>query len=172
MRGAGHIQAGSWSLTTRVVLVDTDRAPLEFSLAHRLRDDLQVGIEYNVEEEAIFPLINWRVMDATKDHPALVVGVGSAWPSNEVDGSALFITAAQNIAKGLSLSASLSYGIEDHRVRAPGSLRYVLGETLSTTLFYDGDNLHPLLTYRTASTSYSLIFLGARDPAISISWGF
>ncbi|MAE29083.1 MAG: hypothetical protein QF599_02175 [Planctomycetota bacterium] len=152
--------------------MESDRSPLEFSLTHRLLDNLQLGLEYDAEEDSFFPLVNWRVLDAAGKQPALALGISSAWPSSQVDGSALFVTAAQNIAPGLSLSASLSYGLEDQRFRTPGSLRYALTSNLSTTLFYDGNNLHPLASYSHGDLSYSLILLGASDPALSVSWGF
>jgi hypothetical protein len=170
--GAGQIQSGLWSLTGRFVLADSDRSPVEFSLAHRLRDDLQVGIEYDPEEGEVYPLVNWRFMEATEDRPALAVGTSSAWPSREVDGNAVFLTAAQNLGAGLSGSLSLSYGIEDERVRVPASLNYTLSEGWTGTMIYDGDNLHPVVTVRRTSLSYSLILLNGEEPTISISWGF
>ncbi len=172
MWGAGQIQSGSWSLTGRFILVDSERSPIEFSLVHRLRRDLQVGLEYDQEERQLFPLLNWRFMDATDEHPALALGTSSAWPSTEVDGNALFVTAAQNLGAGFSGSASLSYGIEDERFRVPASLNYTLGEAWTGALIYDGDNLHPILTLHRPPLSYSLILLNGEEPTISVSWGF
>jgi hypothetical protein len=159
-------------LTGRFVLVDSDRSPVEFSLAHRLRDDLQVGVEYDPGEGALYPLLNWRFVDATDEHPAVALGVSSAWPSSEVDGSAVFVTAAQNLGPRLAASISLAYGLEDERLRVPASLSYTFGENLSGMLLHDGDQTHPILTYRRAPVSFSLIFLNAEDAALSISWGF
>jgi hypothetical protein len=170
--GAGQIQPSLWSLTGRFVLADSDRSPVEFSLAHRLRDDLQIGLEYDQAEGEIYPLMNWRFMDATEDKPALAFGTSSAWPSREVDGNALFLTAAQNLGAGLSGSLSLSYGIEDEEMRVPASLNYTLSEGWTGTLIYDGDNLHPIVTVRRPSLSYSLILLNGEEPTISITWRF
>jgi len=172
VRGAGEIQSRSWSLTGRFVLVDSDRSPVEFSLAHRLRDDLQIGLEYDEEEGAIYPLVNWRFLDATDKRPALALGISSAWPSTEVDGSALFVTAAQNLWAGFSGSVSVSYGIDEERFRVPASLFYSFNEDMTGTLLYDGENLHPILTLNRSSLSYSLILLNAEEVAISVSWGF
>jgi hypothetical protein len=172
VRGAGQIQAGRWSLTGRFVLVDSDRSPVEFSLAHRLRDNLQVGVEYDPKEGALYPLINWRFLDANDEHPALALGLSSAWPSSEVDGSAVFVTAAQHLGAGFSGTVSISYGLEDERVRVPASLNYPLGEAMGASLLFDGDNLHPMLTYRHSSLSTSLILLNGEDATISVSWGF
>ncbi|MDP6539778.1 MAG: hypothetical protein QF903_07785 [Planctomycetota bacterium] len=172
MWGAGEIQDGRWSLTGRFVLVDSDRSPVEFSLTHRLRDDLQIGIEYDAEEGQLFPLVNWRLVDAEGARPALALGVSSAWPSREVDGSALFVTAARHLGEGLSASVSLSWGLEDERLRVPASLSYSLGDSASAMVLYDGDNAHPMLTFRGGSLSTSLILMGGTDPTISLSWGF
>ena len=157
----------------RNVLVDgTDREKLEFSLVHRLREDLQVGIEYGADSDELFPMLNYRLIEATDEHPAVVVGTSSAWPSGEGDGNAYFVSVAQMLSPDLSGSLSLSFTPDDSSWRVPAYLAYGIKPDLEASLMWDGDDLHPLVTYRTERVSFSFILLGGEDPAISTSFGF
>lgn len=117
-------------------------------------------------------MVNWRVLDASPSTPAVIVGTSSAWPSAEVDGNAVFVTAGQLLADGVSGSVSLSYGLDDKKWRVPGSLRTSLADNLDGTLVYDGRDFHPLVTYRMEDVSFSFILLDGEDPTISVSWSF
>lgn len=117
-------------------------------------------------------MVNWRVLEAGPDIPAVVIGTSSAWPSSEVDGNAVFVTAAQLLADGVSGSVSLSYGLDEKKWRVPASLRAALGDNLDGTLVFDGSNFHPLVTYRLEDVSLSFILLDGEDPTISVSWSF
>lgn len=167
------IQQGGWSFTARTILVeDTNREPLEFSLVHRLRDDLQVGIEAAIDAEKFYPMANYRILEATDDQPALVLGTSSAWPSDDVGGNAVTLTAAQMLGPRVSGSLSLSYMLENSKWRVPASLHYGIRPNLDGTLMYDGQHLHPLLTWRSDNLSFSFILLNVSDPALSVSVGF
>lgn len=167
------MQQGGWSFTTRTILTEeTNREPLELSLVHRLREDLQIGIEVGVDSEEFHPVVNYRLLDATEDYPTVILGTSSAWPSGEVDGNAVTLTAAQLLGPRLSGSLSLAYIIDNSSWRIPASLRYGIAPGYEATLIYDGDDLHPLLTWRSGPLSLSFIMLGAEDPTLSISVGF
>ena len=167
------MQQGGWNFTTRTILTeDTNREPLEMSLVHRLREDLQVGIEVGVDSNEYYPVVNYRILDATEDHPAVVLGTSSAWPSDEVDGNAFSVTAAQVLGPRLSGSLSLAYIADNSEWQIPASIRYGIAPDLEATLIYDGDDLHPLVTWRSNQFSFSFIMLGAEDPTLSVSVGF
>ena len=109
---------------------------------------------------------------ATEEHPALVIGTSSAWPSSEVDGNALTLTAAQMLGSQFSGSIGLAYILDNSDWKVPGSLRYGLGGGYEATMIYDGDAVHPLITWRNDAFSFSFIMLGAEDPTISVTVGF
>ena len=64
-----------------VLVEETNREKLEFSLVHRVSEDLQAGIEYGADSNELYPMINYRLVSATDDTPAIIVGTSSAWPS-------------------------------------------------------------------------------------------
>ena len=59
--------------------------------------------------------------------------------------------------------------LETEEWRYPGSISYQIKEGLSTTLMYDGDNLHQILTVDRSGASFQFILLGGEDPAIAVS---
>lgn len=167
------MQHGGWNFTTRTILTeDTNREPLEVSLTHRLREDLQVGIEVAVDSEDFHPLVNYRLLEATEEHPALVLGTSSAWPSGEVDGNAFTLTAAQVLGDRTSGSLSLAYIPDNSKWLLPASVRYAIAQDFDATLIYDGDDIHPLVTWRSNQMSFTFIMMGLEDPTLSVSVGF
>jgi len=156
-----------------VVLVeDSGREPVEFSVVHRLRNDLQVGLEGAPQSGNLFPVVNWRILEAGPNTPAVVVGTSSAWPSSKGEGNAVFVTAAQLLAPGVSGSVSLSYGLDEKKWQVPASVRTHIAPNVEGTLVFDGDQFHPLVTYRLEDLSFSFILLNVKDPTISVSWTF
>jgi hypothetical protein len=148
---------------------DTNRAPLEYSLVHPVSERLQLGIEYNYSEENISPIAMYRLIDATEDTPAVMLGTSSAWPSSEVDGNAYTVTLAKMLDEDTSATLGAAYIPDNDDWRMPASLSRRLTETLSASVMYDGDTLHPLLILDQAGASISFILLGGEDPAISVS---
>ena len=67
-----------------------------------MNDRLQVGIEYDYEENNLLPLLTYRWLEATEDTPAVILGTNSAWPSSEVDGNAVMVTLAQMLGQDTS----------------------------------------------------------------------
>ena len=152
-----------------VIPQDTDRSPLEYSLVRPVGKSLQMGIEYDHSEGKVHPVVIWRVVNATEDTPAIMLGTSSAWPSSEVDGNALSITAATLIDANTSLTLGASYILDTEEWRSPASLSRRLTETLSASVMYDGENLHPILIMDREGASFSFILLNGEDPAISVS---
>ena len=130
---------------------------------------LQLGIEYNYEEDALSPVAVWRIVDASENTPAVMLGTSSAWPSGEVDGNALTITLASMIGKDTSVTLGAAYIPDNEEWRSPASLSRRLTDSLSVSLMYDGDTLHPLLIMDRQGASISFILLGGEDPAIAVS---
>ena len=134
-----------------------------------MNDRLQVGIEYDYEENNLLPLLTYRWLEATEDTPAVILGTNSAWPSSEVDGNTVMVTLAQMLGQDTSATVGAAYFLEDYTWRVPASLSHRLKDNLSFSVSYDGDNLNPMLILDRKGASISLILLGGEDPAISVS---
>ena len=148
---------------------DTNRSPLEYSLVHPVNDRLQLGVEYDYGEDKLHPVAVYRVIDATENTPAVMLGTSSAWPSGDVDGNALTVTAANMIGADTSVTFGAAYILDTEEWRTPASISHRIREGLSWSVMYDGDNLHPLMTIDRVGASIQLILLGGEDPAIAVS---
>ena len=148
---------------------DTNRSPLEYSLVRPVNDRLQLGVEYDYGEDKMHPVAVYRVIDATEDTPAVMIGTSSAWPSGDVDGNALTVTAASMVGEDLSVTFGAAYIIDTEDWRSPASFSYRIRDGLSVSVMYDGDILHPLMTIDRVGASIQLILLGGEDPAIAVS---
>ena len=136
---------------------------------HPVNERLQLGIEYNYSEEEISPIAVYRLIDATEDTPAVMLGTSSAWPSSEVEGNAYTVTLAKMLNEDTSATLGAAYISDNHDWRMPASLSRRLTDSLSMSVMYDGDDLHPLLILDREGASISFILLGGEDPALSVS---
>ena len=148
---------------------DTNRAPLEYSLLHVVNERFEVGIEYDYKEDQFHPAAVYRIVEATESTPAVMIGTSSAWPSGEVDGNALSITLSDMLGDDMNFSLGAAYILETEDWRSPASLSYRIGEGLSTSLMYDGDGLHPIMTIDRVGASIQLILFNGEDPGIAVS---
>jgi hypothetical protein len=148
---------------------DTNRSPLEYSLVHPVNDRLQLGIEYDYGEDTVHPVAVYRLINATENTPAVMLGTSSAWPSGDVDGNALTVTAASMIGADTSVTFGAAYILDTEEWRTPASISHRIREGLSWSVMYDGENLHPLMTIDRVGASIQLILLGGEDPAIAVS---
>jgi hypothetical protein len=148
---------------------DTNRSPLEYSLIRSINERFQAGIEYDYKEDQLHPVMVYRVIDATESSPAIMLGTSSAWPSGDVDGNAVMLTAASMVGEDMSLTFGAAYILENEDWRTPASISYRIREGLSASVMYDGDNLHPLMAIDRMGASFQLILLGGEDPAIAVS---
>ena len=157
----------------RNILADeTNREKLEFSLVTRVNEDFQLGVEYAADSNELFPMANYRLTEATDNLPALILGTSSAWPSGEVDGNAFFLSAATLINDRSSGSVSISYTPDNNSWDIPASYRYVLSDNFDASLIWDGNDLHPLVTWRGNRLNMSLILLGGEDLTVSTTVAF
>ena len=69
-------------------------------------------------------------------------------------------------------SLSLSYTPDDESWKIPASYRYVISDQIDGTLIWDGEDLHPLLTWRGSKINLSLILLSGEDLTLSTTVNF
>ena len=173
MRGAGNIQDKPHSLTTRWVIDNNSpRASLEFSLTRMILPNLSAGIEFMPESDRYSPVVNWRFIEASGWRPAVTVGTSSAWPSSKVSGNAYILSIGNSIAKGLSAYVAASYAPSGDLWQIPAGLNYRINKDWSSHLMYDGDKLHPIITYSYGDIRTSFILLDSKSPTLAVSFSF
>lgn len=126
--------------------------------------NLRVGLEANPRDDDYGPLVNWRVLDETERRPAVVLGTSSdriGTPS----GRAVYATASKDLERwtGLPIApyVGVSYSGFDHGFDPIGGLVVRYPEAFSSTHFYDGDNVHHLVSKRfEAGYSVGILFVG------------
>ena len=156
----------------QLLVPDSGRAPIEFSLAHRLTDSFRLGVEYMPRDDRWNPVWNWRFLEASGWRPALLLGQSSAWPSSKASGSAFSFTVAQSLGRGVSAYVAASYAPDGDLWQMPAGLNWQVTEEWSTRLMYDGANFHPILTRHQKDWSMSLMLLGGTDPTVAYSYSF
>ncbi len=66
----------------------------------------------------------------------------------------------------------MSYGTYDEELRVIGGLWAGLGKGFSTTLIWDGVNLHPTLTYQYRQHVFNLLWAATENPGVAYSIKF
>jgi hypothetical protein len=119
-------------------------------LSYRVRDDLQLGVEYNPVAGDVGPLANWVPIKETASRPALILGTSSDRIGTS-HGRAFYATLSKDLqgATGLPIApyAGVSFGTFDDELVPIGGLVVHWADRLSTTHLYDGENVHHLATW-------------------------
>ena len=173
VQGSGKIQEQVFSLTTRWInSTKTLRAPLAFTLVRLFGESFRIGIEHMPKSDKSFLVWNWRLLEATPKTPALAIGQSSAWPSSEVTGSAFSVTAAQALNANWHAYLSASFAPDQARWFLPAGLAYRLTPAFKARAMWDGNRLHPAISYQQSDWGLSFFLLDGRDPTLSLSVGF
>lgn len=129
--------------------IGVDRARQRFTLLYRFTPRFQAGVEWNPLDEEIGLLANWRVFDETRTRPAFVLGTSSDRIGTS-DGRAIFGTLSKSLDREVGLPiapyAGVNYSGQDHEFDAIGGLHVRYGAGFESTHFYDGDNIHHVVT--------------------------
>jgi hypothetical protein len=144
--------------------IPVDRAKLRATVSYDLLPELRVGIEANPRDDDYGPIVNWRVVDETAERPAIVLGTSSdriGTPS----GRAVYATASKDVEDWTGLPVApyvgVSYSGFDHAFDPIGGLVVRWPERFASTHFYDGDNVHHLLSYSfEGGHTVGLLFVG------------
>lgn|GEM_PF-751865 len=173
MRGAGDIQAQPNIFTTRwVVDNNSPRAALAFSLTRQILPTLNVGIEFMPASDRYAPIAHWRFLEAKGWQPAIAISTSTAWPSSKVSGNAHSLTVANSVGGGFSAYVAASYAPDSDLWYMPAGLNYRINEDWSSRMMWDGNNLHPIITYNSGDIRTSFILLDGKSPTLSLSFSF
>ena len=136
---------------------------------------LSLGIEYNPLVSEIGPLANWIAVKETKKRPALIFGISSDRIGTP-DGQAIFGTVSKNLkgSTGVPLApyVGLSYGTFDDKLRVIGGLFADFAKGFSTTIIWDGVNLHPTVSYRYHRHVFTFLWVSLENPGVAYSIAF
>lgn len=142
--------------------IPVDRAKLRTTLTYAVSDAVQVGIEVNPLDDDFGPLANWRVLGETRHRPALVLGTSSSQIGTR-SGRALYGTLSKDLEPWIGLPVAPYVGLgfvtqdDDWVGLYGGTIRWT--ERYSTTHFYDGDNLHHMLSRATEDGQVGLLLV-------------
>lgn len=141
--------------------IPVDRARVRTTLTYQATERLRVGVEYNPQGHDLGPLVNWRVLDETASRPAVILGTSSARIGTE-DGRAVYATASKDLSPWLEVPVAPYVGVAwdgaDHKLQELAGVVVRWGERVSSTHFYDGENLHHMLSLDAPrGTSFGLV---------------
>jgi len=129
--------------------IGVDRARFRTTLVYRFTDAFQAGIEVNPIADEVGLLANWRVVEETAHRPALIVGTSSD-RIGTTDGRSIYATLSKSLERELDLSiapyAGIVYGGQDDEFDVLGGLQVAYGSGFESVHFYDGHNLHHVVT--------------------------
>ena len=136
---------------------------------------LALGIEYNPLVDEVGPLATVIAMKEGRKKPALIFGTSSDRIGTE-DGQAYFGTLSKSLKEltGIPIApyAGLSYGTFDDTLNVIGGLWAGLGKGFSSTLIWDGVNLHPTVDYSHGRHTVSLLWISLENPGVAYSIAF
>jgi len=114
---------------------------------------LSLGVEHNPRSSDTNPLANWVAVTETTRRPAVIFGTSSDRIGTP-DGQAYFVTVSKDLGSvigwPLAPYVGASHGTFDDRTRAIGGLRARFGRGWSSTVIYDGEEVHPTVDFRFA----------------------
>lgn len=178
MRGMSSIAPYRWTYGVRLLSNQIDRATWRNTLLFRLRDDLQLGIEYNPLAADVAPLANYRAVRETRRRPAVTFGTSSDRIGTPPGNQGYYVTFSKDLEPltGLPVAPYLAvqYSEFDRGVNFPAGAAIRLGQQWTLMPVYDGVALHPMLSYRWRDGRYSLtgLLVRGKDPGITFTVGF
>lgn len=175
MSGAEESNERPFTLGVRWVEGQIDRATLRTTLTYRAHPRLSLGIEYNPIAGDVSPLANVLVVQETLTRPAVIVGTSSDRIGTP-HGQSFYVTASKNLKRetGLPIApyAGVAYGTYDDEPVGIGGLNVGFTERLQSLTIFDGDHVHPTLSYTWRRHVFTFLLIRGHHPGISYSIGF
>ncbi len=146
------------------------------TFTYRVIPRLSLGVEYNPKAGEIGPLLNFVAVNETKFRPAVLFGISSDRIGTP-DGTAYFVTVSKNLEQQLRWPVSpyigVAYGTYEDELDAIGGVHVGLWAGFSSTVLYDGTELHPTLAYRYLDRHVvTLLWVATENLGLSYSVAF
>jgi hypothetical protein len=152
-----------------------DRAKWRNTLMYRVSPDLQVGVEYNPLAADVGPLFNLRVLDETRNRPALSFGTSSDRIGTPF-GRAYYGTLSRDLHEQTGLPISLYAGVlwgsfDDEFIFPFGAnVRFARGWLFTPQ--FDGHAAHGLVSYSWDRFTVTGMLVRWRHPGVAFNIGF
>lgn len=165
----------NWSLSHRYLTGQIDRATHRTILMHRLRPNVDVGVEWNALADEIGIVANWRAVQETERSPAVIFGTSSDRIGTP-DGQAYFVTVSKSLHHEIGLPVApylgASYSTFEDRMLYPFGVNVALAPRWSAMLINDGVHTHLSTTYAWARFAVTLLAVEREDFGITIGARF
>jgi hypothetical protein len=127
------------------------RASQRTTASFRVVPRLSLGVEYNPRADDASPLANWVALTETGLRPALILGTSSDRIGTP-RGHAYYATLSKDLGSvngwPIAPYAGVAWGTYEDELRAIAGARARLGRGFSSTVIFDGEEVHPTLEYR------------------------
>lgn len=164
-----------WTYGFRFLSGQIRRATWRNTLMYRVRDDLQIGVEYNPLASDVGPLLNYRAVDETRRRPSLTFGTSSDRIGTP-HGHAYYAVLAKDLEPltGWPVAPYFSalYGTFQEEFVFPLGARIRIARGWSALPSYDGHAFHPMLEYAFQRYTVTGIMIRSRDPGVALTVGF
>ena len=175
MSGTSNENAKKWTVGTRFVANQIDRAKWRNTLTYQLTSRLSVGIEYNPLAKKVSPLANFVAVTETERRPAVIFGTSSdriGTPS----GQSFYVTVSKSLKKQTGLPIApyfgVAYGTFENRLRPIGGLNINFPKNFATTILFDGVKVHPLVNYTYKDQQFGFMLAQGKNPGFFYSISF
>lgn len=161
--------------SARLIPQEIERAQVRTTLTYQVTPRFRLGVEYNPEADDVGPLANLLILKEKERRPAIIAGTSSDRIGTP-DGRAYFVTASKSLKEQLDWPVApyvgVTYGEFEDRVRPIAGVRVGLPKNFSTTLIWDGVNLHPTADFSFRRHTFSFIWASVENPGIAYSISF
>jgi hypothetical protein len=152
-----------------------NRAKWRNTLTYQVNERLSVGVEYNPLAGKVSPLANFVAVKETEKRPALILGTSSdriGTPS----GQSFYATLSKSLERETGLPIApyigVAYGTYENKARVIGGLNIYFPKNFSSTILYDGVNVHPLLNYTYRRHQFAFVLVQGKKAGFSYSVSF
>lgn len=174
MSGTGQANY-KWTYGVRFIPNVLDRAKWRNTLTYQVNERLSIGVEYNPLAGKVSPLANFVALKETEKRPAIILGTSSdriGTPS----GQSFYATLSKSLERELDLPIApyigVAYGTYEKKARVIGGINIYFPKNFSSTILYDGVNIHPLLNYAYNRHQFAFVLVQSKKPGFSYSVSF
>ncbi len=132
-------------------------------MAYGATDRLLIGVEYNPVVGELLPTANYTALFETDRQPLISLGTSSDRIFSPEGTRSYTITLGKSIPhSGLAPYVALNWSTWEDRFTFPFGINYALHPAWDAMVQHDGRNTHWLLTWKSRSTSVSLLLVKGR----------
>lgn len=160
-------------MTGRFVATNLPRPRWRFNAAYGVTERLLIGVEYNAVVGEYSPTANYTLMFESERTPFVSLGTSSDRIFSPPGKQAYYVTLGKSIPNTqLAPYLTFQYSTWEQRMIVPFGINCSLGKSWDAMVQHDGRNTHWLLTWKSATTSVSLLLVKGRYWGVSTGFRF